>query len=80
MKILPNPQREWLAIFCIGLGMVGYSVWSSTVLIDQVVSGTFTPETTVNKTNTKPFDEVIRAGAILDRLSPPPLEQSEVEG
>jgi hypothetical protein len=60
--------------------MVGYSVWSSTALVDQVVSGTFTPETSLNKTNTKPFDEVIRAGAVLERLSPPPLEQSEGEG
>jgi len=80
MKVTPNPQREWIVILFLGLCSVAFSVWTSTSLIDQVVSGAFTPETTTNKENTKPLDEVIRAGAVLDRLAPLPLEESDGEG
>jgi hypothetical protein len=80
MNIIPNPQREWIVVAGIGLSSIAFAVWTSTTLIDQVVSGAFAPETAGAPVNTKPMDEVIRAGSILERLSPPPLEQSEGEG
>lgn len=80
MRLAPNPQREWIVIFLVGLGIIAFSVFSSTKLIDRVVSGSFVPETKSEPAGSKPLDDVIRAGVILKNRNSPTLEQLEGEG
>lgn len=74
--IRPAPQRDWLLILLVGLGVLGYFTISAMMLLDQVVTGAFEPALVKAPPNTKELEDTVRAHDVLKRLTASSLEQS----